>query len=140
MKHPTYHHNQPGAFCVLIRCIHGSIIFQLLLLLVAVSYSNGRFYQTLRTNEARENVAEDHSLSRFMGSKRAVGDEIEQLADLVRTNKQRRTSFANEAKKIVKLVNSNEPKTAVRMICRYLGCSCQFGPEDPCNCLCKSSH
>ncbi|KAM7434108.1 hypothetical protein ABFA07_015767 [Porites harrisoni] len=115
-------------------------VVKLLLLLVAVSYSNGRFYQTLRTNEAREKVAEDHSLSRFMGSKRAVGDDIEQLADLVRTNKQRRTSFANKAKQIVKYVNSNEPKKAVRMICIYLGCTCDFGPEDGCGCSCTNSH
>lgn len=92
----------------------------------------------MRTNEAREKAAEDHSLSRFMGSKRAMGDDIEQLADVVYTDK-RQQPFTLAQKKDIAAYLNNEDRCAqkTRDICNYLSCYCSAGRGHPCNCTCK---
>ena len=150
MKHRpnVYDHNQPGAFCVLIKFIDSIVLFcfvffQLLLLLVAVSYSNGRFYQTIRTNEAREKTAEDHSLSRFMASKMDVGDDFEQLADLVPKHKRQQRTWSvtfDERERIATYLNDHEPSQGeqiARDICTDLRCFCAHGPRGRCVCECN---
>ena len=37
MKHPTYRHNQPGAFCVVIKFIHSIVFFFLFIFLATVT-------------------------------------------------------------------------------------------------------
>lgn len=90
----------------------------------------------MKTNEARKIAAADHSLSRFMGSKRTMGDDIEQLADLVYTDK--RQSLSNSLKaEIVAYLNNPDPKAQrARNICLDLGCCCENGKTEPCDCAC----
>lgn len=90
----------------------------------------------MRTNEAREKAAEDHSLSRFMGSKRAMGDDIEQLEDLVYTDKREKPCNSVRKNELVAYL-SIDPKTpAARKACTALkGCHCG-GPHGPCKCEC----
>lgn len=91
----------------------------------------------MRTNEAREKAAEDNSLSRFMGSKRAMGDDIEQLADVVYTDKRQQPLTLDQKKNIAAYLN-NEDRCArkIRDICIVLGCYCSAGRGHPCNCTC----
>lgn len=71
-------------------------------------------------------TAEDHSLSRFVGSKRAMDDDSEQLADVVYTDK-RKQHFNRAVKdKIVTYLNGEHPcSKKVRDICIELGCHCR---------------
>ena len=92
----------------------------------------------MRTNEAREITAEDHSLSRFMGSKRAMGDDIEQLADLVYTDKRKQLCNSVRKNKIVEYLNLDPSTQTARNKCRALGCHCLNGKRKPCCCNCKS--
>ena len=91
----------------------------------------------MKTNEAREIAAEDHSLSRFMGSKRAMGDDIEQLADLVYTDKRQQLSYSDLKPEIAAYLNYPDPTAQrARDICTKLRCHCGNGKTQPCNCRC----
>lgn len=84
----------------------------------------------MRTNEAREIAAEDHSLSRFVGSKRAMGDDSEQLADLVYTDK--RKQHSKRANIVTALNAQTSCAEKIRNICIDLGCHCRSSKS--CNC------
>ena len=88
----------------------------------------------MKTNEAREIAAEDHSLSRFMGSKRAMGDDIEQLADLVYTDKRQEPCLPKT--EIVKYLNIDPTEQRARHICNDLDCLCGNGQGESCDCKC----
>lgn len=93
----------------------------------------------MRTNEAREKAAEDNSLSRFMGSKRAMGDDIEQLADVVYTDKRQQPLTLAQKKNIAAYLNNKDRSAQkTRDICYYLHCYCSAGRRHPCNCTCDS--
>lgn len=74
-----------------------------------------------------------------MGSKMAVSDDFEQLADLVHTNKQqqRSSSLSLSLKdRIVTYLNKPDVNEQ-REICRRLGCDCKFPPGgSSCGCEC----
>lgn len=90
----------------------------------------------MKTNEARETAAADHSLSRFMGSKRTMGDDIEQSADLVYTDKRQLLCKSLKAE-IVAYLNNPDPKAQrARTICDNLDCHCGNGRTEPCDCAC----
>ena len=96
----------------------------------------------MRKNEAREKAAEDHSLSRFMGSKRAMGDDIEQLADLVYTDKRKKPCnlvLKNGISAYLKL-NPRTEKARTKcydLSCNALSCFCPNGKKQPCDCTCR---
>lgn len=116
-------------------------VVKLLLLLVAFTSSNGRLYRTIRTNEAREKAAEDHSLSRFIGSKRAVGDEIEQMADIVHTDERRKLpSCRGLVENIVRYLNDQSDTGLARTICSGLGCGCETFSGRCRRCVCNSNY
>lgn len=74
-----------------------------------------------------------------MGSKMAVSDDFEQLADLVHTNKQQQRSLSLSLSlkdRIVTYLN-NPDVNEQREICGRLGCGCKFPPGDSsCGCEC----
>ena len=78
-----------------------------------------------------------------MASKMDVGDDFEQLADLVPKHKrQQRTWLVNvdQRKMIATYLNDHEPSPGeqiARKICNALECSCAHGPGGPCVCECK---
>ena len=90
----------------------------------------------MKTNEAREIAAEDHSLSRFMGSKRAMGDGIGQLADLVCTGKRQQRCNLPKTK-IAEYLSIDPRDQEARDICtKLLRCNCENGKTQPCSCKC----
>ena len=96
----------------------------------------------MRTNEAREKAAEDHSLSRFMGSKRAMGDDIEQLADLVHTDKREKPCNSVRKNELVAYLNLDPSTEKGKKKCYELSslsieCYCKGDRETPCNCTCR---
>ena len=96
----------------------------------------------MRKNEAREKAAEDHSLSRFMGSKRTMGDDIEQLADLVYTDKREKRCklvLKNGISAYLKLNPRTEKarRKCRELSCRPLSCYCPNGKKQPCDCTCS---
>ena len=92
----------------------------------------------MRTNEAREKASEDHSLSRFMGSKRAMGDDIEQLADLVYTDKRGKPCNSVQKNELVAYLNMDPKTPTARNKCRALKCHCRSS-RGPCNCRCGNT-
>lgn len=95
----------------------------------------------MRTNEARDIAAEDHSLSRFMGSKRAMGEDIEQLADLVYTDKRQQGCYSVLINELVAYWKMDPKTQQARNKCNRLGCGavscgCTGGKLQPCNCEC----
>lgn len=95
----------------------------------------------MRTNEAREKAAEDHSFSRFMGSKRAMGDDIEQLADLVHTDKREKPCNSVRKNELVAYLNLDPSTEKGRKKCHLLSsgplrCYCKGARDAPCDCTC----
>lgn len=89
----------------------------------------------MRTNEAREKAAEDHSLSRFMGSKRAMGDDIEQLADLVYTDKREKLCNSVRKNELAAYLNMDPTTDIARKKCNDLNCQCG-SISGHCHCAC----
>lgn len=91
----------------------------------------------MRINEARKKAAEDHPLSRFMGSKRAMGDDIVQLADPVNTNKPcnsvRKDDFV--AYLSMDLGTDTRRNKCRALSCSALSCHCRKS-HGPCGCRC----
>lgn len=67
-----------------------------------------------------------------MGSKRALGDDIEQMADSVHRDKRRKASYADLQVKIIAYLN-NKNIAKERDLCKSVGCICTVRRTDkPC--------
>ena len=76
-----------------------------------------------------------------MGSKMAVGDDFEQLADLVPKHKRHQSTFNvtfDQRTKIVKYLNDHDQGEKVaRDICIDLWCKCAHDDGGSCVCKCN---
>ena len=61
-----------------------------------------------------------------MGSKRAVGDDIEEMADSVHTYKRSKPCRPDIQKKIAAYLNGNKSKAETRDLCSSIGCACTY--------------
>lgn len=60
-----------------------------------------------------------------MGSKRALGDDIEQMADSVHTDKKRQASYEDLQAKIIAYLNKKDDAKE-RDLCKSVGCVCSI--------------
>lgn len=59
-----------------------------------------------------------------MGSKRAVGDDIEEMADSVHTYKRSKPCRTDIQAEIVAYLNGGKSKEETRNLCSIIGCAC----------------
>lgn len=65
-----------------------------------------------------------------MGSKRAVGDDIEEMADSVHTYKRSKPCRPHIQAKIVAYLNGDRSVAKERELCSIIGCACSYTGYD----------
>ena len=114
--------------------------YQLIVLLVAASFSTARLYQEIgRSSKAKGVATEDYSLSRFIGLERAVGDNTKQFPGIVHMDKRRCTAmnqtFMNNLFKYLRSLSLAPAHE--RHICKMGCCKCKSGSSGRCGCNCQ---
>ena len=72
-----------------------------------------------------------------MGSERAVGDDIEEMADSVHTYKRSKPCHPDIQAKIVAYLNGDKTVEKTRKLCSVIGCACSYTghfEKDGCGC------
>ena len=113
---------------------------QLIVLLVAASFSTARLYQEIRASKAKGLATEDYSLSRFIGLGRAVGDNAKQFRGIVHMDKRQCTALNQTfMENLFEYLNRSLRLTAAdeRHICQMGCCQCRSGSSERCGCNCR---
>ena len=114
--------------------------YQLIVLLVAASFSTARLYQEIRASKAKGLATEDYSLSRFIGLGRAVGDNAKQFPGIVHMDKRQCTALNQTfMENLFEYLNRSLRLTAAdeRHICQMGCCQCRSGSSERCGCNCR---